>query len=42
MSFHEILLIGALIVLALLPPEYDPAVKLKEWQMRNPHLKRRK
>jgi hypothetical protein len=25
------------IVLVLLPPKYDPAIRLKEWQERNKH-----
>lgn len=28
------LLIAACIVLVLLPPKWDPAIRLKEWQMR--------
>jgi hypothetical protein len=29
-----ILLIVACIILVLLPPKYDPAIRIKEWQMR--------
>lgn len=27
----DILLIGACVVLTLLPPKYDPAIRLREW-----------
>jgi Sec-independent protein translocase protein TatA len=31
MSWFEIIIIGACVVLVLLPPKYDPAIRLKEW-----------
>ena len=30
----EVILIAACVVLVLLPPRYDPAIRLKEWQLR--------
>lgn len=34
MSIFDWLLVGACIVLVLLPPKYDPAIRLKEWVSR--------
>jgi len=31
MGTVEIILIAACVVLVLLPPKYDPAIRLKEW-----------
>jgi hypothetical protein len=31
----EIFLFVCVIVLILLPPKYDPAVRIKEWQIKN-------
>lgn len=34
MSWFEILLLGACAVLILLPPHWDPAIRIKEWQIK--------
>lgn len=33
MTWAEGLLIGACVVLVLLPPKWDPAIRLKEWNL---------
>jgi hypothetical protein len=34
MLWYEWLMIGACVVLVLLPPKYDPAIRIKEWQIK--------
>lgn len=34
MSGVEIALIAACVILVLLPPKWDPAIRIKEWQIR--------
>ena len=34
MSDGEMLLIAMCIMLVLLPPQYDPAIRIKEWQIK--------
>lgn len=34
MTTLEIVLIALCVILVLLPPKYDPAIRIKEWQMR--------
>lgn len=34
MSWGAYLMWGAIAVLVLLPPKYDPAIRLKEWTLR--------
>lgn len=34
MTWTAIILITACIVLVLLPPRFDPAIRIKEWQIR--------
>lgn len=34
MGLVDALLIAACVVLVLLPPKYDPAIRIKEWQIK--------
>lgn len=34
MTLFEIVLIAACVIVVLLPPKYDPAIRLKKWSER--------